>query len=170
MSPSSGCQLWDEHVLYLIWRISLNEPLDARRLMEAPCRVIERVLPCGRFADIIWLKHRAQILLFKHRKNSYSMFLYFHLLSTIFYIKHNEEVVIASSTAKVESAVLLAPGSPAGIPWGRWARKRSKFNTTQLCECLLSLNAISSFLLLPSWWTVLKLDIHGKRPDTFTAH
>lgn len=87
----------------------------------------------------------------KHWENA-SVFPYFHLISPICSIMHNEQVIIASSLAKVECAVLLALGSAAGIPSGRWTRKWSSFNTTQLSECLLSLK--SSFfgffpLLLP---------------------
>ena len=108
----------------------------------------------------------------QNQGNSSSVFLYFHLISPICYIMHNEKVIIASGLAKVECAVLLALGSPAGIPWGRWTRKWSSFNTTQLSECLLSLKALSFFFSPPasSRWTALKLDILGSRPDTLTAH
>lgn len=83
------------------------------------------------------------------QKNTSSAILYSHLISTICSIMHNEKVIIASSLTKVECAVLLAFGSTAGIPWGRWTRKWSSFNTTQLCECLLSLKALffPSFLM-----------------------
>ena len=86
----------------------------------------------------------------KHWENA-SAFLYFHLISPICSIMHNEQVIIASSLAKVECAVLLTLGSATGIPWGRWTRKWSSFNTTQLSECLLSLKSSFSFfpLLLP---------------------
>lgn len=84
----------------------------------------------------------------KTDKNNSLAFFYFHLISAICHIMHNEKVIIASGPAKVECAVLLALGSNAGIPWGRWTRKWSSFNTTQLSECLLSLKA-PFFSLLP---------------------
>lgn len=46
----------------------------------------------------------------------FSVFLYFHFISTIYYIIHNEKVIIVSGLAEVECAVLLALGSAAGIP------------------------------------------------------
>lgn len=94
---------------------------------------------------MIWLKHWAQIPPFKNSKYTSSVFLYFHLISTICYIMYNEKVIIVSSLTEVECAVLLVLGSAAWIPWGRWTRKWSSFNTTRLSECLLSLNGISFF-------------------------